>query len=77
MLKSTHFGACSDAMQQVHGAGVKSNCNSSAFGFLLPKNKFEEQKQVTIFALCDRISKYAKYVSRRSYEKTIEIYREQ
>ena len=25
MLKSTHFGACSDAMQQVHGAGVKSN----------------------------------------------------
>ena len=25
MLKSTHFGACSDAVQQVHGAGVKSN----------------------------------------------------
>lgn len=31
MLKSTHFGACSDAMQQVHGAGVKSN---TLFGFL-------------------------------------------
>ena len=32
MLKSTHFGACSDAMQQVHGAGVKSNINCHFFG---------------------------------------------
>ncbi len=27
MLQNTHFGAGSDALQQVHGAGVKSNRN--------------------------------------------------